>query len=137
LLDNPNPDLEKIRKHIRRAIDTGKSSIQNAELAEMSLTRALSHKTPGKKLISKRQVKGATKSPLSSISGNALVQRRSEKEKESKLRTWRKDALKIAADLAAKELEETLEDEEDDTSLAGEAIDRLYFMDPGPFTAKE
>jgi hypothetical protein len=45
--------------------------------------------------------------------------------------------LKIAADLAAKELEETLEDEEDDTSLAGEAIDRLYFMDPGPFTAKE
>jgi hypothetical protein len=43
--------------------------------------------------------------------------------------------LKIAADLAAKELEETLEDKEDDTLLAGEAIDGLYFMDPGPLTA--
>ena len=49
LLDNPNPDLHKIRKHIRGAIDAGNSSLYNTELAEMSLARALSHKTPGKK----------------------------------------------------------------------------------------
>jgi hypothetical protein len=137
LLDDTSPDLRKIRKHIRRAIDAGKSSLYNAELAEMSLTRALSHKTPGKKPKSKRWVKGATKSPLSSISGNKLVQRRCEKEDESKLRAWRKDAVKMAADLAAKELEETLENEEDDTLLANEAIDGLYFMDPGPYTSKK
>jgi hypothetical protein len=137
LLNDPNPDLQKIRKHVRRAIDAGKASIQNAELAEMSLTRALSHKTPGKKPASKRWVKGATKSPLSSISGNSLVQRRCRKEDESKLRAWRNDAVKMAAELAAKELEESIENEEDDTSLAGEAIDGLYFMDPGPFTSKK
>lgn len=62
---------------------------------------ALSHKTPGKEPESKQWVKGATKSPLLSISGNRLVQRRCEKEDESKLRTWRKDAMKMAADLAA------------------------------------
>ena len=45
--------------------------------------------------------------------------------------------MKIAADLAAKELEETLENEEDDTLLANEAIDGLYFMDPGPYTSKK
>jgi hypothetical protein len=65
LLDNPDPDLHKIRKHLRRAIDAGKSSLYNAELAEISLTRALSHKTFRKKSTkSKRWVKGATKSPL-------------------------------------------------------------------------
>jgi hypothetical protein len=134
LLDNPNPDL---RRHIRRAIDAGKASLYNAELAEISLTRALSHKTPEKKLASKRWVKGATKSPLSSISGNRLVQRRCEKEDESKLRAWRKDAVKMAADLAVKEFEETVENEEDDTLLANEAIDGLYFMDPGPYTSRK
>jgi hypothetical protein len=103
----------------------------------MSLARALSHKTPGKKSKSKRWVKGATKNPLSSISGNSIVQRRCEKEDESKLRAWRKDAVKMAADLAAKELEETLENEEDDTLLANETIDGLYFMDPGPYTARK
>jgi hypothetical protein len=54
LLDNLSPDLRKIRKHVRRAIDAGKSSLYNAELAEISLTRALSHKTPRKKPTSKR-----------------------------------------------------------------------------------
>jgi hypothetical protein len=43
----------------------------------------------------------------------------------------------MAADLAAKELEETAENEEDDTLLANEAIDGLYFMDPGPYTARK
>jgi hypothetical protein len=103
----------------------------------MSLTRALSHKTPRKKLVSKRWVKGAIKSPLSSISGNSLVQRRYRKEDESKLRAWRNDAVKIAAELAAKELEETHESEDDDTLLPNEAIDGLYFMDPGPYTSKK
>jgi hypothetical protein len=56
---------------------------------------------------------------------------------ESKLRAWQKDAEKMAADLAAKELDETLENEEDDTLLANKAIDRLYFMDPGPYTSKK
>jgi hypothetical protein len=137
LLENPTPDLQKIRRHLRRAIDAGKSSLYNAELAEISLARALSHKTPRKKPKNKRWVKGATKSPLSSISGNKLVQRRCEKEDESKLRAWRKDAVKMAADLAAKELEETHENEEDDTLLANEAIDGLYFMDPGPYASKK
>jgi hypothetical protein len=54
LLNNTTPDLQKIRKHVRRAIDAGKSSLYNAELAEISLTRALSHKTPGTKPKSKR-----------------------------------------------------------------------------------
>jgi hypothetical protein len=137
LLDNPNPDLRKIRKHIRRAIDARKSSLYNAELAEMSLTRALSHKTPGKKPVSKRWVKGATKSPLSLISGNRLVQRRFEKEDESKLRAWRKDAVKMAADLAAKKLEETLENKDDDTLLADDASDGPYFTDTGPYTPRK
>ena len=137
LLNDPTPDLQKIRKHIRRAIDAGKASLYNAELAEMSLARALSHKRPGTKPKSKRWVKGATKSPLSSISGNRLVQQRSKKEDDSKLRAWRKDAVEMAADLAAKELEETLENEEDDTLLANEAIDGLYFMDPGPYTSRK
>jgi hypothetical protein len=137
LLGSPSPDLRKIWKHVRRAIDAGKSSLYNAELAEMSLTRALSHKTPGKKPVSKLWVKGAKKSPLPSISDNRIVQRRCEKEDESELRTWRKDAVKIAADLAAKELEETLENEDDDTLLDNEAIDGLYFMDPGPCTPRK
>jgi hypothetical protein len=45
--------------------------------------------------------------------------------------------VKIAAELAAKELEESIKNKEDDTVLAGEAIDRLYFMDPRPFTSKK
>jgi hypothetical protein len=36
--------------------------------------------------------------------------------------------------LAAKELEESAENEEDDTLLANEAIDGLYFLDPRPYT---
>ena len=43
----------------------------------------------------------------------------------------------MAADLAAKELEETLENEEVDTLLANKAIDRLYFLDSGPYTSKK
>jgi hypothetical protein len=35
--------------------------------------------------------------------------------------------VKIAADLAAKELEETLKNKEDNILLANKAIDRLYF----------
>jgi hypothetical protein len=102
----------------------------------MSLARALSHKTPGK--ASKQTMgKGSHEGPHSSISGNRLLQRRCEKEDESKLRTWRKDAMKMAAGLAAKELEETLENEDYDTLLANEAIDGLYFTHPGPFTSKE
>jgi hypothetical protein len=49
LLNNPNPDLYKIRKYLRRAIDARKSYLYNTELAKISLTRALSHKTPRKK----------------------------------------------------------------------------------------
>jgi hypothetical protein len=43
----------------------------------------------------------------------------------------------MAAELAAKELEESIKNEEDDIVLASEAIDGLYFMDPGPFTSKK
>jgi hypothetical protein len=45
--------------------------------------------------------------------------------------------VKIAAKLAAKELEESIENKEDNTVLSGKAIDRLYFMDPRPFTSKK
>jgi hypothetical protein len=45
--------------------------------------------------------------------------------------------VKIAAELAAKELEETHESEDNDTLLPNEAIDRLYFMDPRPYTSKK
>lgn len=41
LLDDTSPDLRKIRNHMRRAIDAGKSSLYNTELAKMNLTRAL------------------------------------------------------------------------------------------------
>jgi hypothetical protein len=43
----------------------------------------------------------------------------------------------MTADLAAKELEESAENKEDDTLLANEAIDRLYFIDPRPYTARK
>jgi hypothetical protein len=45
--------------------------------------------------------------------------------------------VKIAADLAAKELEETLENKEDNTLLANKAIDGLYFIDPRPYTSRK
>jgi hypothetical protein len=45
--------------------------------------------------------------------------------------------VKIAAGLAAKELEETLKNEDDNTLLANKAIDRLYFMDPGPYMPRK
>jgi hypothetical protein len=45
--------------------------------------------------------------------------------------------VKIAADLAAKELEETVENEEGHTLLANEAIDSLYFIDPRPYTPRK
>jgi hypothetical protein len=45
--------------------------------------------------------------------------------------------VKLAADLAAKELEETHKSEEYDTLLANEAMDGLYFMDPGPYASKK
>jgi hypothetical protein len=44
--------------------------------------------------------------------------------------------VKIAAELAAKELEESIKSEEDDIVLVGEAINGLYFIDPRPFTSK-
>jgi hypothetical protein len=43
----------------------------------------------------------------------------------------------MAADLAAKEFEVTLEIEEDDTLSANEAIDGLYFVHPGPYTPRK
>jgi hypothetical protein len=45
--------------------------------------------------------------------------------------------VKIAADLAAKELEETAKNKEDDTLLAEKAIGRLYFVDPRPYTPRK
>jgi hypothetical protein len=39
--------------------------------------------------------------------------------------------------LAAKELEETAENEEYNTLLANKAIDRLYFIDPRPYTPRK
>jgi hypothetical protein len=43
----------------------------------------------------------------------------------------------MAADLATKELEETAENKEDDILLANKAIDRLYFIVPGPYTPRK
>jgi hypothetical protein len=43
----------------------------------------------------------------------------------------------MAADSAAKELEETAKNKEDDTLLANKAIDGLYFIDPRPYTPRK
>jgi hypothetical protein len=45
--------------------------------------------------------------------------------------------VKIAADLADKILEETAKNTEDDSLLANKAIDRLYFIDPRPYTPRK
>jgi hypothetical protein len=45
--------------------------------------------------------------------------------------------VNIAAELAAKELEESIKNKEDNIVLASEAINRLYFIDPRPFTPKK
>lgn len=89
-----------------------------------------------KKPPSKRWVKGATKSPLSSISGNTKFQRRREKEDESKLRTWRRDAAIFAAKKEAKGAEKSHETSGEESELAGEANNGLLFVDKRPSTRK-
>lgn len=84
ILENDEPDLPKLQKHIDRAIRGGKQAIQDLALAKQTIKRMQSHKIPIKK--SKRMVKGAAKSPLSSIAGNSKVYRRYTKESKLDIR---------------------------------------------------
>ena len=68
IFENDEPDLPKVQKHINRAIRGGKQAIQDLALAKQTIKKMQSHKIPVKR--SKRIIKGASKSPLSSIAGN-------------------------------------------------------------------
>jgi hypothetical protein len=78
IFENDEPDLPKVQKHINRAIHGGKQAIQDLALAKQTIKKMQSHKIPVKR--SKRIIKGASKSPLSSIAGNSRVHRRCTKE---------------------------------------------------------
>ena len=65
-------------------IQGGKQVIQDLALVKQMIKRMQSHKIPIKK--SKRIIKGASKSPLSSIAGNSKVQRRCTKESRLDIR---------------------------------------------------
>ncbi|KAI3127953.1 transcriptional regulator family: Centromere protein B, DNA-binding region [Penicillium roqueforti] len=78
IFENDEPDLPKVQKHINRAIRGGKQAIQDLALAKQTIKKMQSHKIPVKR--SKRIIKGASKSPLSSIAGNSRVHRRCTKE---------------------------------------------------------
>jgi hypothetical protein len=84
IFENDEPDLPKVQKHINRAIRGGKQAIQDLALAKQTIKRMQSHKIPIKK--SKRMVKGASKSPLSSIAGNSKFHRRYTKESRLDIR---------------------------------------------------
>lgn len=84
IFESDEPDLPKVQKHISRAVHGGKQAIQDLALARQTIRKMQSHKIPIKK--TKRIVKGASKSPLSSIAGNSRVQRRYTKETKKELR---------------------------------------------------
>lgn len=84
LFENDELDLPKVQKHITRAISGGKAMVQELNLAKQTIKKLQSHKMPTPK--SRRILKGASKSPLSSISGNARVQRRSHLESRADIR---------------------------------------------------
>ena len=83
-VENTGIDILKAQKHLKRAIQGGKQAIQDLALAKQTIKRMQSHKIPIKK--SKRIIKGASKSPLSSIAGNSKVQRRCTKESRLDIR---------------------------------------------------
>jgi hypothetical protein len=76
--ENIDSHLRTIQKHTQCAIEGGKQAIQDLALARSTIRKMQSHKIPIKK--SKRIIKGASKSPLSSIAGNSRVVRRCTKE---------------------------------------------------------
>lgn len=62
-------DLPKIQKHINRAISGGKQMVQDLNLANSTIKKMQKRKNPVSK--SRRIIKRASKSPLSSIQGNS------------------------------------------------------------------
>lgn len=74
LFEDEEPDLPKIQKHIKRAIEGGKQVITELNLANQTIKKQQKHRIPNPK--SRRIIKGASKSPLSSISGNSRAHRR-------------------------------------------------------------
>lgn len=90
ILEDSEPDLAKVQKYLKRAIRGGKLALQNASLAQKTITKMQSHKNPNQK--TKRWVKGKTKSPLSSIAGNMLVQHRRKAENKHDIKLIRSDA---------------------------------------------
>ncbi|KAJ5865434.1 uncharacterized protein N7529_007350 [Penicillium soppii] len=85
IFEDDELDLPKLQKHINRAIHGGNQAVQDLALAKQTIKRMQSQNIPIKK--TKRIVKGASKSPLSSIAGNSKVHQRC--TKESKLDIWR------------------------------------------------
>lgn len=110
IFENDEPDLPKVQKHIKRAIQGGKQAIQDLALAKQTIKKMQSHKIPIKK--SKRIIKGASKSPLSSIAGNSRVHRRCTKESRLDIRHENGNArirdYWLRANQALKEKEEAL-----------------------------
>jgi DNA-binding transcriptional MerR regulator len=84
IFEDDELDLPKLQKHINRAIHGGKQAVQDLALAKQTIKRMQSHKIPIKK--TKRIVKGASKSPLSSIAGNSKVHQRCTKESKLDIR---------------------------------------------------
>lgn len=78
LLEDKELDLPKIQKHIKRAIKGGKQAITDLNLTNQTIKKLQKHRIPTPK--SRRIIKGASKSPLSSISSNSKIHRRSLKE---------------------------------------------------------
>lgn len=110
LFENETLDLPKIQKHINRAISGGKQAIQDLKLADQTIKKMQNHKNPVPK--SRRIIKGASKSPLSSIQGNARVRRRCTKEQRLDIRfedgNARKQDYWRRANEAMKEKEEAV-----------------------------
>lgn len=84
IFKNDQPDLLKIQKYVKRAIRGGKQALQDLNLAKQTIKRMQKHKIPVKK--SRRIIKGASKSPLSSIAGNIRVHRRAANENRVEIR---------------------------------------------------
>lgn len=110
LFEDEELDLPKVQKHINRAISDGKQALQNLTLAKSTIKKMQNHKIPTPK--SRRIIKGASKSPLSSIQGNSKIRRRCTDESKVDirfdLRTARVSDYWRRANEALKEKEEAL-----------------------------
>jgi len=110
LFEDEELDLPKVQKHINRTISSGKQALQDLTLANSTIKKIQNHKSPTPK--SRRIIKGASKSPLSSIQGNSKIRRRCTDESRVDIRfdmrTARVSDYWRRANQALKEKEEVL-----------------------------